>query len=407
MNLKLRTLMIDLFQILLRFIIAYLLTTIILYHINSSAALYNLGLIPIPFFSYLIQKKSKHIWSFVLLHCALFPIYILTTYNMVAVITFCLYILFTAILSYCELHHRFTKSNLYFIVLFVLLYLILSAMKQLYLAQFTFYLAILYALICILNQYLINFNHYFLNHDGITNIPYQQIKNSNHVLLLFLGLLFISVIIIFSRLPLTDLLIRIGKALLRLFASFLMLFVGEESSSTEQPVENTSQDPPILETSAFLQIISKVMEWLFIIISIVVVIALISYCIYKIYQYFYIKMDDKTTDQVEFLSPFTKKEVSVRPHHKFAVKLFGRSNNAIIRKYFYKAVSNSSGNNSKLQKDLTPSELAELVKPSREGTDPGRISEDRMLITKYYEKARYSKEECSKEEVRKMKELLK
>ncbi|MBH1939608.1 hypothetical protein I5677_01715 [Mobilitalea sibirica] len=408
MKLKLRMSVVDIIDMIQRFLIAYCIITIALYHIDNSAALYNLGLFPIPFLSYLIQKNSKHIWSFILLHCCILPFYVFTTFHPVAVTVFSFYIILTAIISFISKHHSFVRFNIYLIAVFVLLYLILSGLKITYLAQFTLSLTILYTLLSIFNLYLQNLDKYFHSHATITNIPYQQIKSSNNILMLFLGGLFLIVMLVSYGLPLTNLLSRIGKFILRIILSPLRLLTGNETEPEETLEEETEQTLPLdTESSELLQFIFKIIEWLFILLVAVALIALFTYSVYKLYQYFYRKRVNDSMDRIEYLSPFIKKEATKKTPRKFGFHLFGRSNNAVIRKHFFKAVSSSADASKKLQKNLTPTEITELMKLGGKGTDPAIMAEQRKLITAYYEKARYSNEECSKEEVKKIKEMLK
>jgi hypothetical protein len=269
-------------------------------------------------------------------------------------------------------------------------------------------MAILYTLLCYLNLYLFNFNNYFHNHAENKYIPYQQIKNSNNVLVLFLGLLTLLVISISSGLPLTNPLIQVGKAFLRLLFKLLIRDDPPDMVPSSEP--ETGQFPPI-ESSEILGVIFKIVEWLFLILLAVAMITFISYSIYKIcrqiYQHYYKKSDNKVLDQVEVLSPFSKNKASKNVPYELSKKQFGHSNNAKIRRLFYKAISTSVKDEAKLQRDLTPSDLAEMVKLSSKSIDPETSSDYRNLITKYYEKARYSNVDCSKDEVKRMKQLLK
>lgn len=414
MNYKLRLLMIDFIDIINKFIVSYCIITTTLYGMDEAIALTNLGLLPIPFLSYLIQKKIKHIWSFIVSHgcILLFYIWLFQSHDLFILCIYSLYIVITAIASYyAKQHATEVKNTFYLLIIFAIFYFVLSFTDMPELAQFTFRMAILFTLLNILNLYLTNFNNFFINHSEVANIPYQQIKSSNNILVFFLGCLFLIVMLLSSNSQSLTILLRQTVKLILQF--FLFLFNLYGSLFTEAPFEGNSigekaeEQPMMTEPSYILQLIEQILKWLILIVLIVILVTFICYAIYKLYQYFYRKKGKETSDQIEFFSPFTKKEASKKASRIVSAKRFGRTNNDKIRKHFYKAVSSSVEDHNILRKDLTAPEIAELAKLGSKGPDPAIFADSRKLITMYYEKARYSNEECSREEVKKMKELLK
>lgn len=408
MNYKLRLIIVDMIGILQRFVAAYCIITIFLYQTNKAAAIYSLCLIPIPFLSYLIQSKTKHIWSFITLHSLMLPVWLLASNSLDAAILFTLYIILTSVITYYTKNDRDISSNTYLIVVFIMFYLGLAAAKNFYLADLTFWLAVLFILLHFLSRYLYNYVKYFQAHASITNIPYSQIRSSNNVLVMFLGLLILLLLLIASGLPLNELFMHLGQFLLQLIRPLILLLLKDEPEEGTESFDITTEynEVEVAEDSPLLLIIYKVIEWLLFILAAIALIILITYFIYKLYRYFYKRSKNEAADYVEFLSPFAKKEASNKASSRSSMKIFGHSNNAKIRKLFYKSVSSSVKDSTALSKNLTPSELTKLLDLGALSEATGAYDEQRKQITEYYEKARYSNLDCSKEDVKQIKQLL-
>jgi hypothetical protein len=123
-----------------------------------------------------------------------------------------------------------------------------------------------------------------------------------------------------------------------------------------------------------------------------------------------------------------QKERAKRAPKKILRDLFGHSNNALIRKYFSRAVRVGLTPDKEFDQSLTPYELSEYIQtqpisesvtnmlhsdqefiPSEEDANHEEMQNTqnvKMQITEHYEKARYSNEECTKEEVLFVKKLL-
>jgi hypothetical protein len=292
----------------------------------------------------------------------------------------------------------------------------LTGMREL--LQLCFILSIVYVLLYVVNKYLLNLEKFVFNHEGMTNIPFHQIRNSNHVMIVFLSSLFLVTMLAFSSIPLDRLLSMLGKLFLRLIRFLISLIRFEEPEYIPEPEEEeqmTVEDYPIPEPSRLMEIIQEILQWVVTIFVITFIIALIMYTLYQIYQYFYLKSEEVMKDKIEFLSPFTQKERIKWERGKMFRNVFGRSNNALIRKFFTQAVTANLKPDIKLDRSLTPSQLSNIILPiPSDATTPSAKDNQTMehkikkkQITEYYEKARYSNEECSKDEVQFLKKLLK
>jgi hypothetical protein len=203
--------------------------------------------------------------------------------------------------------------------------------------------------------------------------------------------------------------------LIRFLISLIRFEEPEYIPEPEEEEQMTVEDYPIPEPSRLMEIIQEILQWVVTIFVITFIIALIMYTLYQIYQYFYLKSEEVMKDKIEFLSPFTQKERIKWERGKMFRNVFGRSNNALIRKFFTQAVTANLKPDIKLDRSLTPSQLSNIILPiPSDATTPSAKDNQTMehkikkkQITEYYEKARYSNEECSKDEVQFLKKLLK
>lgn len=419
MNIKRQQLIIDIINIIMRFIPAYLFIVILLNNLTSQSALHSLILLPAPILSYLIKKYTRHIWSFLVLHGIVLAIYLTVVSDIYLRTAIGIYMVILTLVAYYKKNKGKERENTpaELLVLFVMFYIACSLVGMKELLPLCFNLSIIYVLLFVVNMYLFNLEKFVYNHEGMNNIPFHQIRNSNNVLILFLSSLFLVFMLTFSLIPLDRFLSKLGKLLIRLLRYLISLLRSEEPEDIPEPEEEQMavEDFPINEPSRLMVIILDIFQWVAIILVIALFVALIVYTLYQIYQYFYLKSEDTTKDKIEFLSPFLRKERVKREHKKILRGLFGRSNNAQIRKFFTQAVTANLTPDTKLDISLTPTQLSNFILPSPNKASTPLTGEDQTVeqinakkqITKYYEKARYSNEECSKDEVQNLKKLLK
>jgi hypothetical protein len=144
---------------------------------------------------------------------------------------------------------------------------------------------------------------------------------------------------------------------------------------------------------------------------IVVVISGILYGCYLIYNKFYSVKANGYKDRLEFISPFENKKNEGREEHKPIRKwfhnLFGKTNNERIRKHYYHSVVKNTGSG-ELTREMTPTQLTRFALASdNDLSEKAEFIKQEKELTALYEKARYGRNECSKKELIKVKELLK
>ena len=406
---------IDLINITMQFILFYLMITILLHFFDSNAALHALRFLPAPFLSYGIRKYTHHVWSFLLLHLILLALYWITANRIEILVAGMIYLTLLMILAYYEKHRSKEPANtsIYFLLLILALYLCCYFLKVPDLQQLCFLLGIIYFLLYMVSRYLLNLNKFIKDHAHIAGVPYQQIKGSNNVLASFLLGLILLAMLLFSLFPLGKAVLTVGNQFLR-FIRYLFSFLPNSTPEEiqqpilPQPQENTMDQLPASDPSRFMELLAQVFQWIAIAALIAGAIFLVFYCVYRIYRYFYLK-GEEAEDSVEFISPFIKKERLKRDPVSIFRTLLGKSNNELIRKQFVKAVTSHLGSGSKLSKNMTPTQLSEYAVGIGKPSDFLAPEEEKrkILLTEYYEKARYGKDDCTKEEVQLVKDITK
>ncbi len=422
MNNRYYHIIIDLINILLHFLASYVLIGfVVLLATKDTASVYrSLLLLPAPIISYLIGIHCKHIWSFLALHFVTAAVYIFISHN---VFVTAIYIIYLSLLTIVSLNNKLKEeksgnanSPLLLLSVFAAVYLLQNYLGTTDLNGLIFILAVLFILLYLLNMYLINFEGYFQKHAGMSNIPIKQMKLTNHILILFFISLCVIVMLFFTRLPLKELLSVAGGLLLSLLRAFFSLFSSNQESDLPMESQRTEPLTPFTDLmddqppSLIWQYIQNILTVLFTAALIAGAIALVLYGLYRLYQRFHKLKNNNFRDRTEFISPFDKKEGVPKNPFKASGKkffhIFGRSYNDKIRKHFYKAVISGSKAR-KIPANLTPRQLSEYAftgKNSLSGIDSDK--EKAELLAAYYEKARYGKEECTKEELLAVKNIL-
>lgn len=367
-----------------------------------------------PLVTYISRKKCSHLWTFLLIHVGIVLIYGLllnTWYEKV------LYLLYLITLSIISIKTRIVpsiheESGSIFLSLFPLGagYFYCLYMKQTRLGQLIFLLAVCYMLLYFIKLYGTNFKRYFDETESMKNIPMAQIKGSNGFLIGCYTLFGFFVMLFFSFLPIGGILNSIKsflKALLRFLVSLLPK--GQDSGEI-LPQETPSLPPEMLGIteeqipSPFFEFLEKLIVFIFKVGLILCLLALIIYVGYKIYKKFY-GTKIKSMDKAEFLSPFDVKE-SIMPNFlrkkHFSKPSIFQDNNERIRYYFARYVTKQMKKNTSIPPQLTPFEIIDMVLDY-----PAIIETMPLELLHYYENARYGKLLCTKEDVKKVKALIK
>lgn len=269
-------------------------------------------------------------------------------------------------------------------------------------------------LIFCLNTYLVNYRNYYVNNHEKINIPLRQIERPHHILLgIFLGFAGVLMFLI-SKLPLQSYLNQLGSLFLHLIRKLVSFIRFSPSEAVETPIEEevVASQPAIPEEyladkeHPILDFIYQVVYILMVIIAIAVIVALVAYICYHIYQGFHAQTKRVCNDTKEFLSPFAAKKEKERQRDGAKPRSFFlfATNRDKIRKHFYQQLKP----NINVQKApyYTSNEMTRSVNTETSGLLVKNYSEEELTkLHLLYDKARYSNEECSKEDYHNIKQI--
>lgn len=423
LNHKSYNLLIDFINVLLGFLASFALIGIcIILTTRDTGSIYlSFILLPAPFISCLAIRYLKHIWSFLALHFILIAVYSFTGVNAFVTAFYVIYLILLTIIAFSKKLKPEpvvkTNSSLLFLSVFVILYLVNRYFDLADLDVLLLVLVTLFILLYLLNMYLINFEGYFKKQINLSDIPIRQIKSTNHMLMIFFACFCVLVMLFFTTLPLQSLLTTAGGLLLSLLRFVFSLFPNKSEETL--PQENTQTEPlpsPFQLTdegksSVIFEFIQNLVLGLLYVALIAGAAALVIYGLYRIYKLFYDKKNVSSRDRTEFISPFDKREKLPKETGKkvysriFAV--FSRSNNDRIRKLLFNAVT-AQKKESRLTAALTPVQLSEYALTGQIGMSlDSPVKEKVTELAAYYEIARYSTYECTKEDVSQVKNIIK
>lgn len=392
-------------------------TVLLFFQISN---LWVLALIPLTglLLSYIIRNQLKHIWSFLLIHLFLIITVFLLSPSLLTKILFSVYMLFITIYGLAqrlkEENLRRKNSSPSLLFLFLLLILLNTQLQLIYLDTFLFQMTLLFIVFYFINSYLINFEQYFSLQQETSNVPFRQIKAANHTFIIFFLGIALVCMVSFTKLPVgrfVSLLINGGLSFLRWIFSFIRNSDNNVLPLDEERPNYTMDDYDFeepLTTSPLMEYIQKILTVILAILTVAALIALLSYAVYKLYQAFYQDKRNLLQDNTEFLSPFDKREKLKRNVHNTRKRSsflhWNQTYSDKIRKAFYKAVL-SNKTSSLPDTSATPLELSAYIL-SVKNLEKDVLKNNAEVIAYYYEKARYAKEECNKEDLLELKKLI-
>lgn len=269
--------------------------------------------------------------------------------------------------------------------------------------------AVLQLTLRFINDYLIGHIAFLEEVRNNTGVPMTQIVSSNTWLLTIFFLVAVVLMTVACLLPANKLLPGIGAAFMffvNLIVRFLRLFFSkekaDESSNVEPELGNINPDMSQFgesETSIIWKFLEQIMVYVVIAALVIGIIALVGWLLYKMIRAFYAQKGH-SNDTVEFINPFDKKEKVERVDDPTALsfweRLFGSDPNQRVRKSWYKTVRHRLPD---VSAPMSPGEISEGMSQTE--------SERRAAagLQTFYEKARYSNQECTKDDVAAAKQL--
>ena len=293
-----------------------------------------------------------------------------------------------------------------FLGYFVLLFFVCALLKKSEPQNLIYWLTFAWLANFLVNMNLRSLNSYLYSRRGIANLPGKQIISTNRALMMVFSVLALVVMLVLPLIPLDHIVSSIGIAI----RDFLRWVFSHFSAEEEAVVETVAESLAPSGQSAMLGDVKPTPAWLKMLYDIIfAVIAFavsagalvgIGYAILLLVHRFY-KPTAAAGDMQEFIDEETENSFIQDTEKKSSDSLFSSlfHPNAAIRKRFKKQIQKGSASNKKagntIPISLTPAELEEYA---------GLSDDERTrLLHTLYEKARYSKDGCTKEDVASLK----
>ena len=289
-----------------------------------------------------------------------------------------------------------------FLGYFVLLFFIALLLKRNDLQTILYWITFAWLTDFLIYTNLKSLNRYLYSRRNIANLPGKQIISTNRALMIAFSILALVVMLVVPLLPLDHIVYSIGIAI----RDFLRWIFSHFSSEEQTVVETAAESLATSGQSAMFGDVKPTPAWLKMLYDILFAAILfvvsagalvgIGYTILMLVHRFY-KPSAVTGDIQEFINEETESTFLQDSEKKERDSLFSMlfNPNTTIRKKFKKQIQQGSHLNKKagnsIPVSLTPLELEQYAKlPDDERTH---------LLHALYEKARYSKDGCTKEDV--------
>lgn len=325
-----------------------------------------------------------------------------------------IFVSLTIVICISRLSHKVKKEldiswldipNIGFLIFFLLIYVLGTYFDVTNVKVMIYYHAGAYMLIYLAFTSLANTDKYLEDNRVIKNIPVSAIKSLNSIYLSILLALSTAAIVIvpagsFDRVftVIKNILFKIGRFIVQM----LFFWTGDEVQE-EAIVEETLAQQDVIslleqevnETPKWMEILEKVVATFTLLLIVAGIAAVIFFTLRAIYKKFYSNKRQMYNREEQILSIDKQERIkSPKSQVREGLKL-NFTPEAAIRKRYKKIIETASKNPP--SSSDTPMELehnAGLVK-----------SDGREVLHTYYEKARYSDQDCTKEEARLVKEV--
>ena len=278
----------------------------------------------------------------------------------------------------------FDSPSAGFLGYFVLLFFIALLLKRNDLQTILYWITFAWLTDFLIYTNLKSLNRYLYSRRNIANLPGKQIISTNRALMIAFSILALVVMLVVPLLPLDHIVYSIGIAIRDFLRWIFSHFSSEEQTVVETAAESLATSGQSAMFAAILFVVSAG------------ALVGIGYTILMLVHRFY-KPSAVTGDIQEFINEETESTFLQDSEKKERDSLFSMlfNPNTTIRKKFKKQIQQGSHLNKKagnsIPVSLTPLELEQYAKlPDDERTH---------LLHALYEKARYSKEGCTKDDV--------
>ena len=352
----------------------------------------------------LLAKKVKSLPVYLLLSIAsIIPVILLPIWALYKVVLVIIAGILVALRASARMKDEedFTQTpHAVFLAFFFVAYLVGGGFKSPLMMTINYYMAFAYVLLFIVYSNFKKLNDYLVINQNVENIPYDQISRTNYGTLFIYLALTVILMVALQLLGVDKLMAQFGQAMKDLLARLINTsseVVPGTSASLETDPSGGMQEMPdgiaiIKETPKWLTVFYSVLSWIARILVIVILAGGAVFFAMKMMKQFY-RSDKNSTDKDEFIKAQNDEKTSLlktlSPMERVR-EAFDRSPNATVRKAYKKAVLKHGKEAPKAS--MTPREAEEFV-----GWPEGK---ERALLHGLYEKARYSKDGCTKEDVK-------
>lgn len=365
-------------------------------------------LLPLVLFVYLIRKYVKNVFAFLGLHIVL--LMLMFAMNLDA---FCkvLYVVFFAVQLLQSLSFwKAEKAKPYkeMPVAFIFLFFIMAIYGQNVSKEYYYLICgmgIFYCFMYLAEEYLKQYSEFLKSQNEMKRFPYKKINLIHNMHLSILMGIFIGLLFLVILLKPEKIVGVIGAFLFQLLRSFFSRLAKTpvekevEVSTEEQGVKQDFFGEGFEDQMPKNETLLKIMEMAFNVLCVIAILVCIFLVIYGIFEFFkkYMKKNLMDSDEVTEIKKEKKEKIKKREKEKTSFFLrFTGTNAEKIRKMYYKKMKlYEKKQELALKEYLTPEELRKMV----EENTKDQIEE----MTRYYEEARYAKEEQTKEKVLSMK----
>ncbi len=291
------------------------------------------------------------------------------------------------------------------LIAFFLVYLFGLILPNKLFCEISYPLAFCYLIVIMLHTNLTQLDHYLDQNRSIANLPGHRIIATNRVMMLIFMFIALLSMLALPATGIAKIFPYIGNGILWLLRTLFSLLPDKDPGEIPEPIPETqaaaepSEMLPIENTGPTLfTMILNILAVILIIVLIIAAIVGVVYGIIMLFRHFYQPIHENDDTQ-EFIKE-EKADISAYSHaeKKEASLFFQFDPQAVIRKMYIKVIKKGI-HTEPIPETLTPSELEQLAGVS--------YTEASILLHELYEKARYSPETCTKDDVAQLKAALK
>ena len=238
---------------------------------------------------------------------------------------------------------------------------------------------------------------YMRMNKDVSHVPKRQIYLINTLLLTGFLILTGGCMFLFVHLPYRNVIDAVKTVFVAVIRWILQLLLRKGSAPEEEII--TQETEPFFQNLPRSQNVSwfaRILEYLFLIIAVVSIAAILVLLLVAIYRKLTSRREGTELDKREFVSPKMERKKVKRTSSGDKLRFFDRSTEGRIRKLYYRSIRRRLRSGKTPSRSMTPSQIEALASLSQ---NPGADQ-----LHEAYEKARYDTEGCAKEDLEKAKE---